>query len=217
MSLGGSYQQEVDLLSLFKDVAGDLLGRRPLDRTRCSTEEDLRRAADVLNEGERVAMLIGQGAIGAAEEVREVADILACGVAKALTGRAALPGDLPYVTGAIGLLGTKPSSEMIMNCDTLLMVGSSFPYSEWLPEEGQARGVQIDIDGRMIGIRYPMEVNLVGDSRETLKALVAHLERKHNRSWRDHIEDEVRRWWEILADQAMQAAEPLNPLRSSTS
>ena len=134
-------------------------------------------------------------------------------MAKALNGRAALPDDLPFVTGAIGLLGTKPSNEMIMNCDTLLMVGSSFPYSEWLPEEGQARGVQIDIDGRMIGIRYPMEVTLVGDSRETLKALTPHLERKRDRSWREHIEDEVRRWWEILADQAMQAADPLNPLR----
>ena len=265
MSLGGSYQQEVDLLSLFKDVAHEYVhvcmepsqARHLVDRAvrtayaaRSVTciivpedvqesehsepprvhgatysggglsparvvpaEEDLRRAAEVLNDGDRVAMLIGQGAMGAAEQVREVADILSCGVAKALNGRAALPDDLPFVTGAIGLLGTKPSNEMVMNCDTLLMVGSSFPYSEWLPEEGEARGVQIDIDGRMIGIRYPMEVNLVGDSRETLKALVPHLQPKHDRSWREHIEDEVRRWWEILAEQAMQAAEPLNPLR----
>ncbi|MDQ4071604.1 MAG: thiamine pyrophosphate-binding protein, partial [Actinomycetota bacterium] len=210
MSLGGSYQQEVDLLSLFKDVAHEYVhvcmepsqARHLLDRAvrtayaarsvTCvivpedvqesehsepprvhgatysggglstarvaPSEEDLLRAAEVLKEGERVAILIGQGAIGAAEQVTEVADILGCGVAKALNGRAALPDDLPFVTGAVGLLGTKPSNEMIMNCDTLLMVGSSFPYSEWLPEEGQARGVQIDIDGRMIGIRYPMEV-----------------------------------------------------------
>jgi pyruvate dehydrogenase (quinone) len=140
--------------------------------------EDLHRAADVHNAGEKVAMLIGAGAFNAAEEVKEVADILGCGVAKALNGRAALPDDLPYVTGPIGLLGSKPSNDMMENCDTLFMVGSSFPYSEWLPEPGQARGVQIDIDGKMIGIRYPMEVNLIGDSRETLRALIPHLRRK---------------------------------------
>ena len=133
-------------------------------------EADLDRAAAVLNEGSRVAMLVGQGALHAADEVREVADLLGAGVAKALLGKAALPDDLPYVTGSIGLLGTKPSWDLMDGCDTLLMVGSSFPYSEFLPEEGAARGVQIDIDGRMIGIRYPMEVNLVGDSKATLRA-----------------------------------------------
>jgi pyruvate dehydrogenase (quinone) len=166
-----------------------------------------------LNEGERVAKLVGAGAYDAADEVREVADILGCGVAKALNGRAALPDDLPFVTGSIGLLGTKPSNDMMGNCDTLLMVGSSFPYSEWLPERGQARGVQIDIDGKMIGIRYPMEVNLIGDSKETLRALIPHLRRKEDRSWREQIEENVRRWWEILGNRAMEDAQPLNPQR----
>jgi pyruvate dehydrogenase (quinone) len=176
-------------------------------------EEDLRSAAEILNSGERVAMLIGAGTFHAAEEVREVADILGCGVAKALNGKAALPDDLPFVTGSIGLLGTKPSNDMMENCDTLLMVGTGFPYSEWLPEPGQARGVQIDIDGKMVGIRYPMEVNLVGDSKETLRALIPHLRRKEDRSWREEIEDNVRRWWEILSERSMQDAQPLNPQR----
>ena len=176
-------------------------------------EDDLRRAAEVLNAGEKVSMLIGAGAMHAAEEVKEVADILGCGVAKALNGRAALPDDLPFVTGAVGLLGTKPTNEMMENCDTFLMVGSGFPYSEWLPEPGQARGVQIDIDGKMLGIRYPMEVNLIGDSKETLRALIPHLRRKEDRSWREKIEGEVSRWWEILENQAMQDAQPVNPQR----
>ena len=140
-----------------------------------------------------------------------MADLLGCGVAKALNGKAALPDDLPFVTGSIGLLGTKPSDHMMQNCDTLLMVGSSFPYSEWLPEEGQARGVQIDIDGRLVGMRYPMEVHLVGDAKETLRALIPHLERKEDRSWREEIEHEVARWWEILDDRAHESADPLNP------
>ena len=135
-------------------------------------ESDLRRAAEVLNGGEKVAILVGQGALGAGDEVLEVADRLGAGVAKALLGRAVVPDDLPFVTGSIGLLGTRPSYELMNRCDTLLMVGSSFPYSEFLPEEGQARGVQIDIDARRIGIRYPMDVQLVGDARETLRALM---------------------------------------------
>ena len=176
-------------------------------------EDDLRRAAEVLNAGDKVAMLIGAGARHAAAEVKEIANILGCGVAKALNGRDALPDDLPFVTGAAGLLGTKPSTEMMENCDTLFMVGSGFPYSEWLPEPGQARGVQIDIDGKMLGIRYPMEVNLVGDSKETLRALIPHLRRKEDRSWREKIEGEVSRWWQILENRAMQDAQPLNPQR----
>src|SRR3954453_718073 len=148
----------------------------------------LHAAADVLNAGEKVATLIGQGAKRAAGEVEQLADVLGAGVAKALNGRAALPDDLPYVTGSIGLLGTKPSNDMIEGCDTFLMIGSSFPYSEWLPEPGQARGVQIDIDARLIGLRYPMEVNLVGDAGATLRALLGLLERKTDRSWRGEIE-----------------------------
>jgi pyruvate dehydrogenase (quinone) len=263
MSLGGSFQQEVDLGVLFKDVASEFVqycmapaqARHLIDRairiahaSRSVTcvivpndvqeaayeepgrvhgavfssvgftdpvvsprEEDLHRAAEVLNAGEKVAMLVGQGALGAAKEVAEVADLLGSGVAKALNGRAALPDDLPFVTGPIGLLGSKATDHMMENCDTLLMVGSSFPYSEWLPPEGQARGVQIDIDGRMLGIRYPMEVNLVGDSASSLRALIPLLRRKEDRGWREGIEHEVSRWWEILDATAHEQADPLNP------
>ncbi len=134
-------------------------------------------------------------------------------MAKALLGKAAVPDDLPFVTGAIGLLGTKPSSDMMTDCDTLLMIGTSFPYAEFLPEPGDARGVQIDIDGRMVGIRYPMEVNLVGDSVEALRALIPHLERKTDRSWREEIEQNVAEWWQIVEARAMNDAEPINPQR----
>src|SRR3954452_13804673 len=175
------------------------------------TEDALQRAADVLNAGEKVAMLIGQGAKGAPAEVTQVAELLGAGVAKALNGRAALPDDLPFVTGSIGLLGTKPSADMMAGCDTLLMVGTSFPYSEWLPEPGQARAVQIDIDGRVIGMRYPTEVNLVGDAAETLRGLLPLLRRKEDRAWREEIEHNVERWWEILADRAGESANPINP------
>ena len=176
-------------------------------------EDDLRRAAEILNAGERVAMLVGAGALHAGREVVEVAETLGAGVAKALLGKAAVPDDLPFVTGSIGLLGTKPSWNLMMDCDTLLMVGSSFPYSEFLPKEGQARGVQIDIDGRMLGIRYPMELNLVGDSAATLRALLPHLARKTDRSWRDQIEKDVADWWDVLERRAMQDAHPINPQR----
>src|SRR4051812_47253328 len=171
----------------------------------------LERAAEVLNAGEKVAMLIGAGALGARDEVIAVADALGAGVAKALNGRAALPDDLPWVTGSIGLLGTKPSADMMDGCDTLLMIGTNFPYSEWLPEPGQARAVQIDIDARLIGSRYPTEVNLVGDAGQTLRALLPLLERKADRSWREEIESGVARWWEILDERAHQSADPVNP------
>src|SRR5436190_10409331 len=176
-------------------------------------DAEIRRAAEVLNAGERVAILVGQGAIGAADEVAQVAEMLGAGVAKALLGKAALPDDLPYVTGSIGLLGTKPSWDLMMGADTLLMIGSGFPYSEFLPEEGAARGVQIDIDPRMIGIRYPMEVHLAGDAAETLRALLPHLERKEDREWREGIESGVERWWTLVEERAMLDADPLNPQR----
>ncbi|NMO19503.1 thiamine pyrophosphate-requiring protein [Pyxidicoccus fallax] len=176
-------------------------------------EQDLRRAADVLNAGKKVAMLVGAGAMNAADEVVQVADLLGAGVAKALLGKAVLPDDLPFVTGSIGLLGTKPSWDLMADCDTLLMVGTSFPYSEFLPKEGQARGVQIDIDGRMLAIRYPMEVPLVGDSRETLRALIPLLQRKQDRSWRDTVEKGVRQWWKQAESLAMSAADPVSPRR----
>src|SRR6185503_6086088 len=242
-ALGGSYQQEVDLVSLFKDVAGeyvqmatvpeqmrhlvdrairialseqtvtclvvpnDLASSKAVDPPHehgtvhssaeysrpltVPTGADLRRAAEILNDGERVAILAGRGALGAEAELLETADTLGAGIAKALLGRAVVPDDVPYVTGSIGLLGTKPSYELMTGCDTLLMVGSSFPYSEFLPEEGKARGVQIDIDARLIGIRYPMEVQLVGDARETLRALQPRLERKTDRDWQESIVGQV--------------------------
>jgi pyruvate dehydrogenase (quinone) len=265
LAMGGSYQQEVDLQNLFKDVASEFVQtamapaqmRHLVDRAfrialaertvtciilpadlqdeayaepphKHSTvhsgvgyssprivphQDDLRRAADVLNAGKRVAILIGQGAMHAADEVIEVADLLGAGVAKALLGKAALPDALPFVTGSIGLLGTKPSWVLMDECDTLLMVGSSFPYPEFLPEEGKARGVQIDIDGRMLSIRYPMEVNLVGDSRETLRALIPMLKRKNDRSWRQQLETEIVEWWKLLEERAMTSADPINPQR----
>ena len=175
--------------------------------------EDLMRAAEVLNAGKKVAMLVGAGALGAGAEVEQVADKLGAGVAKALLGKAALPDDLPYVTGSIGLLGTKASDDMMQECDTLLMVGSSFPYSEWLPKEDQARGVQIDIAPRRLSLRYPMEVNLHGDTIETLRALLPLLEVKQQRSWRERIERNVASWWNDLEARAMVDAEPVNPQR----
>ena len=266
MGLGGDFQQEVDLMSLFKDVASEYVHmcsapaqmRHLIDRAvrialceRTVTcvivpadvqeaeavpspprihgsvfsgvgysapsvvpaERDLKRAAEVLNAGKRVAMLVGAGALGATDEVVQAAELLGAGVAKALLGRAAVPDDLPFVTGAIGLLGTRPSWEMMAECDTFLMVGSAFPYSEFLPKEGEARGVQIDIDGRMLSIRYPMEVNLVGDSASTLRALMPHLRRKKDRSWRNAIEDNVRKWWSVMEERAMSDADPINPQR----
>jgi pyruvate dehydrogenase (quinone) len=265
-AMGGEYQQEVDLISLFKDVARDYVEmamtpvqiRQLIDRAvRIAVAErtvtcvivpndvqemkaveapprqhgtvhtgvgysaprvvpqdaDLRRAAEILNAGKKVAMLVGQGALAAAEEVATTADVLGAGVAKALLGKAVLPDDLPWVTGAIGLLGTKPSWELMSECDTLLMVGSSFPYSEFLPEEGQARGVQIDLAARRTSLRYPMEVNLVGDSAATLRALAPYLTRKTDRSWRKEIEASVADWWKVLEARAMHDANPINPQR----
>jgi len=174
-------------------------------------QSELAEAADVLNSGEKVAILIGAGAFGAEAEIKEVAELLGAGVAKALLGKAVLPDDLPYVTGAIGMLGTKASWELMEGCDTLLMIGSSFPYSEYLPEAGKARGVQIDIDGKMLSIRYPMEVNLLGDSRDTLKALIPLLKYKQDRGWREKIEQSVKEWWQTVEDRANLAADPINP------
>ncbi|MGP3985926.1 thiamine pyrophosphate-requiring protein [Streptomyces sp. 3N207] len=167
-------------------------------------KDELRKAADILNEGKKVAILIGQGAADAEAEVVEVAELLGAGVAKALLGREVVPDDLPFVTGPIGLLGSKASDDMIMNCDTLFMIGSSFPYAEWLPDEGQCKGVEIDIDGRMIGIRYPMDAHLVGDSQETLRELIPLLQRKEDRSWRKQIEENIRAWNAVLEKRAAQ-------------
>lgn len=263
--LGGHYQQEVDLLNLFKDVASEYItqvnapeaAKHAIDRAirialdqhtvTCVIlpkdiqeesaveeppqvhdsvhsgmgyhpariipyEKELRRAADVLNAGERVAILVGQGALRAQPEVVEIAERLGAGVAKSWLGKAVLADDLPYVTGSIGLLGTKPSYEMMANCDTLLVIGSSFPYPEFYPKIGQARGVQIDVDGRMLSLRYPMEVNLKGDSAETLRALLPLL-KQHDAGWQQEITRNVAEWWKIVEAQAMNSADPINPER----
>jgi pyruvate dehydrogenase (quinone) len=264
-ALGGYYQQEVDLMSAYKDVAGafvqqasvapqvrhliDRAVRVALAERRVTAiilpndlqeepysapprkhgtvhsgigyvapkvvpyEDDLRRAATVLNAGKRVAILVGAGALHATDEVIEVAEVLCAGAAKALLGKAVLPDDLPWVTGSIGLLGTKPSWELMTHCDTLLMIGSGFPYSEFLPKEGAARGVQIDIKPDMLSLRYPMEVNLCGDAAETLRALLPLLTHKTDRSWRARIEKSVAAWWRVLESRAMASANPINPQR----
>ncbi|MGG5823590.1 thiamine pyrophosphate-requiring protein [Falsiroseomonas sp. HW251] len=265
-ALGGHYQQEVDLQSLFKDVAGAFVQQASVPdqirhlvdramriamaerRVTCiiipndlqeldavevpprkhgtvhsgigyekplviPTQAQIRHAAEVLNAGSKVAMLVGAGALHATDEVIAVAERLGAGVAKALLGKAAVPDDLSFVTGSIGLLGTRPSWEMMMECDTLLMVGSGFPYSEFLPKEGQARGVQVDIEPGMLSLRYPMEISLVGDSKATLEALLPLLQPKADRSWRDRIESNVAEWWRTLEARAMHPADPINPQR----
>jgi pyruvate dehydrogenase (quinone) len=264
-AMGGSYQQEVDLLSLFKDVASEYVQmvtvpeQLPgvLDRAfrtalaeRAPTAviipsdvqelpysapahefkmvpsslgaewpaavpgaEAIARAAGILNAGSKVAILAGQGARGARAELEQAAELLGAGVAKPLLGKDVLSDELPYVTGSIGLLGTRPSYEMMRDCDTLLTVGSSFPYTQFLPGFGQARAVQIDIDGKYIGMRYPYELNLVGDAAATLRALIPLLERKQDRSWREKIEAGVARWWETMEAEAMVGADPVNPMR----
>jgi pyruvate dehydrogenase (quinone) len=264
-ALGASYQQEVDLPNLFKDVASEFVGlasvpeqvRHLIDRAvriahskrtvtcvilpndlqamsyedppmahgathtgvgyagpaKLPDETVLRAAAEVLNSGKKVAMLVGAGALDATDEVIAVAERLKAGVAKALLGKAVLPDDLPFVTGSIGLLGTKPSWDLMKSCDTFLMVGSSFPYSEFLPEPGSARGVQIDIDGSRLSLRYPMEINMVGDSATTLRALLPMLKQKTDKSWTDEIGSNLKSWWQTLKERAMDSAEPLNPQR----
>ncbi|MGZ5180734.1 MAG: thiamine pyrophosphate-requiring protein [Ramlibacter sp.] len=265
-ALGGDYQQEVDLPSLFKDVAHEYVQlatvpgqvRHLVDRAvriardqRTVTcvivphdlqEEEavespprehgtvhsgigltaersvpdaasLQKAADILNAGKKVAILAGAGALHAGPELVEIANCLGAGIAKALLGKAAVPDDLPFVTGAVGLLGTQPSWDLMDGCDTLLMVGSSFPYSEFLPKEGQARGVQIDLDNRRLGLRYPMEVNLVGDSKLTLQALLPLVHPKDDRGWRKQIEENVAKWWKVMEERAMTDARPINPQR----
>ncbi|MFE3500010.1 thiamine pyrophosphate-requiring protein [Kitasatospora sp. NPDC059160] len=262
-AMGGSYQQEVDLLSLYKDVASEFCemvtvpAQLPnvLDRAiRIATtrrtvtalivpadvqeldyeppahvfkqvpsslgvphyapvpgDDDLARAAEVLNAGEKVAVLVGQGARRARPEVEQVAELLGAGVTKALLGKDVLPDTLPYVTGSIGLLGTRPSYEMMRDCDTLLVVGSSFPYSQFLPAFDQARAVQIDLDPSMVGLRYPFEVNVVGDAAETLRRLLPLLERKEDRTWRKTVEENTERWWEVMQRRAEVTADPVNP------
>lgn len=176
-------------------------------------EDELERAAEILNEGDKVAMLVGQGALGATDAIMSVAERTGAGVAKALLGKGAVPDDVPYVTGCIGLLGTRPSSDMMRECDTLLMVGTNFPYSEYLPETGQARGIQIDIEPEHLSLRYPMECNLIGDSKATLEALLPHLDSTQDRSWQEGIEESMGTWRDVIEAQAMTDADPINPQR----
>jgi pyruvate dehydrogenase (quinone) len=176
-------------------------------------QREIQRAADVLNAGEKVAILIGQGARDAATQVRQLAELTGAGVAKALLGKDVLSDELPYVTGSIGLLGTRPSYELMRDCDTLLIIGSNFPYSQFLPEYGKARAVQIDLDGTRIGMRYPTEVNLVGDAGATLRDLLPLVQRKADRGWRDKVEKNVAAWWKTMDQQAMVSAKPVNPIR----
>ncbi|MET9117840.1 thiamine pyrophosphate-requiring protein [Streptomyces longwoodensis] len=263
-AMGGSYQQEVDLHSLFKDVASEFVETvtvpeqlpNVLDRAirtayarRCPTaiivpgdvqeldysppthafkmvpsslgteeytavpsQESVERAAEVLNSGDKVAILVGQGAAGAREEVETLAGMLGAGVAKALLGKDVLSDELPYVTGSIGLLGTRPSYELMRDCDTLLTIGSSFPYSQFLPEFGKARGVQIDIDPHMVGMRYPYEVNLVGDAKETLRRLIPKIRaEERGREWYETVCDNVSRWRDVMDRRANVSADPINP------
>lgn len=175
--------------------------------------EDIKKVAEILNKGKKVAILVGAGALHATDEVIAVANRLNAGVAKALLGKAALPDDLPFVTGSLGLLGTKPSWDLMKQCDTFLMVGSAFPYSEFLPKPGNARGVQIDIDGANLSLRYPMDYSLIGDSKQTLAALLPLLEQNANGAWRTTIEKNVSKWWDTLRDRAMEPANPVNPQR----
>jgi pyruvate dehydrogenase (quinone) len=176
-------------------------------------DADLQRAAAILNEGKKVAILVGAGALNALSELIAVSDKLQAGLAKALLGKAAVPDDIPWVTGSIGILGTKASWDMMSDCDTLLMVGTAFPYAEFLPKEGQARCVQIDIDAGMLSIRYPADVNLHGDSALTLAALLPLLEQKTDATWRNQIIDAMADWWKTAEARALQHANPINPQR----
>jgi pyruvate dehydrogenase (quinone) len=264
-AMGGSYQQEVDLLSLFKDVANEYCQMvtvpeqlpNVLDRairtamtqrtvaavivpadvqeleysppthafkmvpsslgitepTLTPDEHELAKAAEIINAGSKVAILIGQGARDAAEQVVELAELTGAGIAKALLGKDVLSDELPFVTGAIGLLGTRPSYELMTGCDTLITIGSNFPYTQFMPEFGQARAIQIDIDSRFIGMRYPYELNLVGSAGSTLKHLLPMIEHKSDRSWRQTVEKNVARWWDVMSRSAMVDADPINPQR----
>jgi pyruvate dehydrogenase (quinone) len=176
-------------------------------------EDDLRRAADILNEGSKIAMLVGAGALGATDEIMQAAELLGAGVTKSWLGKAVLPEEVPYCAGHIGLLGTKPSWDLMMDCDTLFTVGCSFPYGEFYPKEGQAKCVQIDLDGRMLSLRYPADVPLKGDAKETLRALIPLLDRKRDRSWHNKVIGNVKDWWEVIKAQAMDSANPINPER----
>src|SRR5882724_5248994 len=172
---------------------------------------DLENAAEILNQGKKVAILAGRGALNATDELEQTAEMLAAPIIKALLGKAAVPDDSPYTTGGIGLLGTKPSQEAMEDCDTLLMVGTSFPYIEFMPKPGQARGVQIELDPKRIGLRYPVEVGLIGDSRRALRALLPHLQRNENRSFLEHAQAGTKEWWKLMEERGSREERPMKP------
>jgi pyruvate dehydrogenase (quinone)/pyruvate oxidase len=174
-------------------------------------DEDLRAAADVLNAGEKIAILVGQGALHATDELEQTAEKLGAPIAKALLGKAAVPDDSPYTTGSIGLLGTKPSQDALEECDTLFMIGTSFPYIEFLPKPGQARGVQIDNNPVRIGLRYPVEVGLVGDSKLTLQKLLPLLLRKEHRSFLRKAQEGMKAWWKLMEERGTRDDKPMKP------
>ena len=174
-------------------------------------QQELERAADSLNKGKKVLILAGRGALDATDELEKVAELLAAPIAKALLGKAAVPDDSPYTTGTIGLLGTKPTQEAIGDCDTLLMVGTSFPYIEFLPKPGQARGVQIDIDAQRIGLRYPVEVGLLGESRTVLQHLMPLLKRKESRKFLEAAQAGMKDWWQLMEKRGSRRDKPMKP------
>jgi pyruvate dehydrogenase (quinone)/pyruvate oxidase len=178
---------------------------------RLADRADLEKAAEILNRGKKVAILAGGGALHATDELEQAAELLAAPIVKALLGKAAVPDDSPYTTGGIGLLGTKPSQEAMEDCDTLLMVGSSFPYIEFMPKPDQARGVQIELDPKRIGLRYPVEVGLVGDSRNTLRELIPLLKRKQDRSFLQAAQAGMKDWWEVMEKRATRRDKPMKP------
>ncbi|MDN5940079.1 MAG: hypothetical protein L0H83_15655, partial [Salinisphaera sp.] len=263
MSLGTDYQQEIDLISLFKDVAGDYVhmicdppqARHLIDQAmriaiarRAVTAiivpndvqdlpmqdppashgavfsgvgyrhpqwlpaaADLDAAAKLLDAGNKVAILAGAGCKHAVDEVLALADKLGAGVAKAILAKAMIPDDVDYVTGTIGLLGTRPSQDMMNDCDTLLLIGTRFPYAEFLPADDQARAVQIDIDAEALGLRYPTEINLHGDAAATVAALTKRVARKEERKWQERLIENTRGWWQLMDERAGAKADPINP------
>jgi pyruvate dehydrogenase (quinone)/pyruvate oxidase len=172
---------------------------------------ELERAAAILNEGKKIGILAGRGALGASDELEQVAEVLGASIVKALLGKAAVPDDSPYTTGGIGLLGTKPSQEVMEDCDTLLMVGTSFPYIEFLPKPDKARGVQIELDPKKIGLRFPVEVGLIGDSRATLKELIPLLKRKDDRSFLQAAQAGMKDWWDVMEKRGTRQDMPMKP------
>jgi pyruvate dehydrogenase (quinone) len=178
---------------------------------RLPDEADLRQAADILNQGRRVAILAGRGALGATDELEALAETLAAPIIKPLLGKAAVPDDSPYTTGGIGLLGTRPSQEALEHCDTLLIAGTAFPYIEFYPKPGQARAVQIDVDPARIGLRYPVEVGLVGDTRKVLRVLLPLLSKNSNRQFLEQAQDGMKKWWALMEERGTRQDLPMKP------